>query len=155
MSALHLWENCRIWLYSRIGFREEGTNVINDDRPIRLNRNLIHRMISSKTTQKPASTAWYPVLSRSKQDWYTWTHNTWQSRLIWVRLLESMRSTHHIGFETGTCNVRIIKQDKADSNQSKLGKKSVAWIKHKAQFKATRGNLMNLLDLAKSNRVDN
>jgi hypothetical protein len=48
------------------------------------------------------------------------------------------------------------KQDKAESSQSKLGNKSVAWIKHKeVKFKATHGNLMNLLDLAKSNKADN
>jgi hypothetical protein len=123
MSAFHLWENCRIRLYSRIGFRGEGTSFINDDKSIRLNQNLIHRIISSKTTQKPASTAWYPVLSRSKQDWYTWTHNTWQSRLIWVRLLKSTWSMCHVGFETWTCSIGIIKQDKADPNQSKLGKR--------------------------------
>jgi hypothetical protein len=33
--------------------------------------------------------------------------------------------------------------------------KSVTWMKHKEKSKATRGNLMNLLDLAKSNRADN
>jgi uncharacterized protein YdcH (DUF465 family) len=48
------------------------------------------------------------------------------------------------------------KPDRAESNQSKLGNKSVTWIKHKrVKFKATHGNLMNLLDLAKSNRADN
>jgi hypothetical protein len=47
------------------------------------------------------------------------------------------------------------KQDKAESNQPKLGKKSVTLVKHKAKFKATHGNLMNLLELAKSNRADN
>jgi hypothetical protein len=48
------------------------------------------------------------------------------------------------------------KQDRAESTQSKLGNKSVTWIKHKkVEFKATHGNLMNLLDLAKSNRADN
>jgi hypothetical protein len=47
------------------------------------------------------------------------------------------------------------KQNKAKSNQPKLGNKSVTWIKHKAKLKATHGNLMNLLDLAKSNRTDN
>jgi hypothetical protein len=48
------------------------------------------------------------------------------------------------------------KQDRAESSQSKLGNKSVAQIKHKrVKFKATHGNLMNLLDLAKSNRADN
>jgi hypothetical protein len=55
-------------------------------------------------------------------------------------------------------NVQYIdlEQDKAESNQSKLGNKSVTWIKHKrVKFKATHGNLMNLLDLAKSTRVDN
>jgi hypothetical protein len=33
--------------------------------------------------------------------------------------------------------------------------KGVTRIKHKAKFKVTHGNLMNLLDLAKSNRADN
>jgi hypothetical protein len=48
------------------------------------------------------------------------------------------------------------KQDRAESNQSKLGNKSATWIRHKkVKFKATHGNLMNLLDLAKSNRADN
>jgi hypothetical protein len=48
------------------------------------------------------------------------------------------------------------KQDRAESNQSKLGNKSVTWIKHKkVEFKATHGNLINLLDLVKSNRADN
>jgi hypothetical protein len=47
-------------------------------------------------------------------------------------------------------------EDRAESNQSRLGKKSVTWIKHKeVKFEATLGNLMNLLDLAKSNRADN
>jgi hypothetical protein len=31
---------------------EEGTNITKEDKSIRLNRNLIHRMISSKTTPK-------------------------------------------------------------------------------------------------------
>jgi hypothetical protein len=48
------------------------------------------------------------------------------------------------------------KQDGAESNQSKLGNKSVTLIKHKkVEFKTTHGNLMNLFDLAKSNRADN
>jgi hypothetical protein len=47
------------------------------------------------------------------------------------------------------------KYDRAESSQSKLGNKSVTWIKHEAESKATRGNLMNLLNLAKSNRADN
>jgi hypothetical protein len=47
-------------------------------------------------------------------------------------------------------------QDRAESNQSKLGNKSVTWIKHKkVEFKTTHGNLMNLSDLAKSNRANN
>jgi hypothetical protein len=47
-------------------------------------------------------------------------------------------------------------EDKAESNQSRLGNKSVTRIEHKeVKFKATHGNLMNLLDLAKSNRADN
>jgi hypothetical protein len=48
------------------------------------------------------------------------------------------------------------KQDKAESTQSKLGNKSITRIKHKrVKFNETNGNLMNLLDLAKSNRADN
>jgi hypothetical protein len=48
------------------------------------------------------------------------------------------------------------KQDKAQSTQSELGNKSVTRIKHKrVKFNAIHGNLMNLLDLAKSNRADN
>jgi hypothetical protein len=57
MSTLYSWKHNRIQLYSRIGFRGEGTNIIKDDKPIKLNQNLIHQMISSKTTQKPTSTA--------------------------------------------------------------------------------------------------
>jgi hypothetical protein len=45
--------------------------------------------------------------------------------------------------------VRIIQEDKADPNQSRLGKKLLHEFKHKVKLKATRGNLMNLLDLAK------
>jgi hypothetical protein len=36
-----------------------------------------------------------------------------------------------------------------------LGKRVLHEFKHEAKSKATRGNLMNLLDLAKSNRADN
>jgi hypothetical protein len=48
-----------------------------------------------------------------------------------------------------------LKEDKAETNQSRLGKEVLHEFKHKVKFKATRGNLMNLLDLAKSNRADN
>jgi hypothetical protein len=51
--------------------------------------------------------------------------------------------------------IRIIERDKADSNQSKLGKGVLHEFKHKVKTQTTRGNLMNLLDLAKSNRADN
>jgi hypothetical protein len=57
-------------------------------------------------------------------------------------------SVQHVDYE----------QDRAETNQSKLGNKNVTWIKHKkkrVEFKATHGKLMNLLDLAKSNRADN
>jgi hypothetical protein len=47
------------------------------------------------------------------------------------------------------CNVKITKQDEADSNQSKLGKRVLHEFKYKVKLKATRDNLMNLLDLAK------
>jgi hypothetical protein len=44
---------------------------------------------------------------------------------------------------------------KAETNRSRLGKRVLHEFKHKEKSKATRGNLMNLLDLAKSNRDDN
>jgi hypothetical protein len=44
---------------------------------------------------------------------------------------------------------------KAETNRSRLGIRVLHEFKHKAKSKATRGNLMNLLDLAKSNRGDN
>jgi predicted metalloprotease with PDZ domain len=44
---------------------------------------------------------------------------------------------------------------RAETNQSRLGKRVLHEFKHKVNSKATRGNLMNLLDLAKSNRADN
>jgi hypothetical protein len=44
---------------------------------------------------------------------------------------------------------RITKRYKADPNPSRLGKKVLHEFKHKAKLKATRGNLMNLLNLAK------
>jgi hypothetical protein len=62
---------------------------------------------------------------------------------------------HHIELRILNTHHMDRKQDRAESNQPKLGNKSVTWIKHEAKFKATRGNLMNLLDLAKSNRADN
>jgi hypothetical protein len=49
-----------------------------------------------------------------------------------------------------------MKEIEPNQNQSRLGNKSVKRIKHtEVKFKATQGNLMNLLDLAKSNRADN
>jgi DNA-binding Lrp family transcriptional regulator len=45
--------------------------------------------------------------------------------------------------------MKIIKRYKADPNPSRLGKRVLHEFKHKAKFKATWGNLMNLLDLAK------
>jgi hypothetical protein len=47
------------------------------------------------------------------------------------------------------------KQGRAESSQSKLGKKVLHQLNIIAKFKATHGNLMKLLDLAKSNRADN
>jgi hypothetical protein len=47
------------------------------------------------------------------------------------------------------------KQDRAESSQSKLGKRVLRELNIRAKFKATHDNLMNLLDLAKSNRADN
>jgi hypothetical protein len=44
---------------------------------------------------------------------------------------------------------------KAETNRSRLGKRVLHEFKRKAKRKATRGNLMNLLNLAKSNRADN
>jgi hypothetical protein len=50
---------------------------------------------------------------------------------------------------TNLTRIRIIKRDKADPNPSRLGKEVLHEFKHKAKLKATRGNLMNLLNLAK------
>jgi hypothetical protein len=47
------------------------------------------------------------------------------------------------------------KQDRAESSQSKLGKRVLRELNIRAKFKATHNNLMNLLDLAKSSRADN
>jgi hypothetical protein len=47
------------------------------------------------------------------------------------------------------CDEKTIKQDKADPNQSKLGKRVLHEFKHKVKTQTTHGNLMNLLDLAK------
>jgi hypothetical protein len=41
------------------------------------------------------------------------------------------------------------KRNKADPNPSRLGKGVLHELKHKVRLKITRGNLMNLLDLAK------
>jgi hypothetical protein len=60
---------------------------------------------------------------------------------------------HHIELMIWTRIIWIA--DKIEPNLVILGNKSVTWIKHEAKSKATRGNLMNLLDLAKSNRADN
>jgi hypothetical protein len=48
-----------------------------------------------------------------------------------------------------TCDAKITKRDKADPNESKLGERVLHEFKHKVKLRATRGNLMNLLDLAK------
>jgi hypothetical protein len=50
---------------------------------------------------------------------------------------------------TNLTRMRIIKRYKADPNPSRLGKMVLHEFKHKAKLKATRGNLMNLLNLAK------
>jgi hypothetical protein len=50
---------------------------------------------------------------------------------------------------TNSTRIRIIKKDKTDPNPSRLGKKVLHEFKHKAKLKATWGNLMNLLNLAK------
>jgi hypothetical protein len=62
---------------------------------------------------------------------------------------------HHIELKIWTCIIWIVKQDKAESNQSKLGKRVLHELNMEVKSKATRGNLMNSLDLAKSNRADN
>jgi hypothetical protein len=50
---------------------------------------------------------------------------------------------------TNSNRIRIIRGNKADPNQSRLGKRVLHEFKHKVKLKATRGNLMNLLNLAK------
>jgi hypothetical protein len=62
--ALLMKKHNRIRLNSRFGVHEEGTNITKRINLSDWFGNLIHRMISSKATQKPASTAWYPTLSR-------------------------------------------------------------------------------------------
>jgi hypothetical protein len=47
------------------------------------------------------------------------------------------------------------KQDRAESSQSNVGNEVLHELIIRAKFKATRHNLMNLLDFAKSNRADN
>jgi hypothetical protein len=51
---------------------------------------------------------------------------------------------------SNSTRTKIIKRDKADPNPSRLGKKVLHEFKHKTKLKATRGNLMNLLNLAKT-----
>jgi hypothetical protein len=50
---------------------------------------------------------------------------------------------------TNLIRIRIIKRDKADPNPSRLGKEVLHEFKHEAKLKATQGNLMNPLNLAK------
>jgi hypothetical protein len=47
------------------------------------------------------------------------------------------------------------KQYRAEYNQSKLAIRVLHELNIRAKFKATHDNLMNLLDLAKSNRANN
>jgi hypothetical protein len=56
-----------------------------------------------------------------------------------VKLAKGMNSTR----------IRIIKRNKADPNPSRLGKRCYMNLNIKQKLKATRGNLMNLLNLAK------
>jgi hypothetical protein len=50
---------------------------------------------------------------------------------------------------TNLTRMRISKRYKADPNPYRLGKKCYMNLNMKQKLKATRGNLMNLLDLAK------
>jgi hypothetical protein len=54
-------------------------------------------------------------------------------------------------------NIQYVdhKQDRAESSQSRLAIRVLHELNIRAKFKAAHGNLMNLLDLAKSNRADN
>jgi hypothetical protein len=63
----------------------------------------------------------------------------------------------HAPHDVGDLNIHHMdhKQDRTESNQSKLGKRVLHELNIKHNPKATQGNLMNLLDLAKSNRADN
>jgi hypothetical protein len=51
------------------------------------------------------------------------------------------------GYELGSH--KDHQKDEADPNPSRLGKEVLHEFKHKAKLKATQGNLMNLLNLAK------
>jgi hypothetical protein len=50
---------------------------------------------------------------------------------------------------TNLIRIRIIERDKADPNPSRLGKRCYMNLNIKQKLKATQGNLMNLLNLAK------
>jgi hypothetical protein len=50
---------------------------------------------------------------------------------------------------TDSTRIKITKRDKADPNPSRLGKRCYMNLNIKQKLKATRGNLMNLLNLAK------
>jgi hypothetical protein len=49
---------------------------------------------------------------------------------------------------SNSTRIRIIEKDKADPNPSRLRKKYYMNLNIKQKLKATRGNLMNLLNLA-------
>jgi hypothetical protein len=136
-------------LNSRFRVHEEGTNITKQDKSIRSIWNLIHRMTSSKATQKPA---YLVILSSFK---------------IYTNVGELERATRNnldrfgFGYQgardprikiakgSNLTRIRITKRYKADPNPSRLAKRCYMNLNIKRKLKATRGNLMNLLDLAK------
>jgi hypothetical protein len=73
---------------------------------------------------------------QTMQDWQVWTRNTWQSRLIRIRLLDNALTQPPRQAKDLSVQHVSHKQDRAESSQSKLGNKSVTWIKHKSQIQS-------------------
>jgi hypothetical protein len=141
MNTFYSWKHNWIRLNSRIGIHEEGTNITNQDKSIRLDWNLIHRMTSSKTTQKPASTAWYPALSRFIEDLASLNpqHVTTQIDSVSAIREHVIHVLFNQGYELDSH--KDHRKDRADPNQSRLGKEVLHEFKHKVRTQRNTGQL--------------
>jgi hypothetical protein len=77
-------------LYSRIGVHAEGTNIAKDDKPIRLNRNLIHRIIRSKNNPE---TCIYRMIPGSVKIYTRLTSLNLQHITTWIGLVSAICET--------------------------------------------------------------